>query len=453
MTDLPALQPRPDVDPASPWSFPQVDRRLLANGLDVVTVPLPGQEILVAALSLDLPLALEPRELEGVSSVLVRTADEGTTAHPAAAFAEQLEAIAASYDGTSRISRTLLSVDAPRRHVDRALELFVELLTGTALADADVSRQIDTSRAQLAHVAQNGPSLAALAAGRALWAEGGRSTRPTAGTHTTLDAITPTEVRAFWERTWRPAGGVLVLAGDRADEVDLLSLAGWTGAREGVGDFTPERPAGTPTRVVLVDRPDAVQADVAVQAWTPGRDHPLWPALRVACTALGGSFGSRLNTVLREEKGWSYGVGMSAGPVPGGALASVGGAFRTEVAAQALVTAMELIDPSSGELTGQEVEAARRHLVGVAPLQYDTPQSVASQVAALAAVGLPASWVNTYLDALAQVGVDGANEAWRMLLPASRWQIGVSGRAVDLAPELERSGFDVEVVTPSELLG
>lgn len=94
----------------------------------------------------------------------------------------------------------------------------------------------------------------------------------------------------------------------------------------------PLQPRLDGPRVILVDRPDAVQADVRIQQATVGRSHPGWAALKVACGALGGTFGSRLNQVLREDKGWSYGVGMSSRPLPDGGVATVAGpsALRLE---------------------------------------------------------------------------------------------------------------------------
>ena len=128
----------------------------------------------------------------------------------------------------------------------------------------------------------------------------------------------------------------------------------------------PLQPRLDGPRVILVDRPDAVQADVRIQQATVGRSHPGWAALKVACGALGGTFGSRLNQVLREDKGWSYGVGMSSRPLPDGGVATVAGSFRTEVGADAVAEALRILT-SSDDLRADEVDAARDHSVGIAP--------------------------------------------------------------------------------------
>lgn len=449
------LNPRPEVSAASPWTFPDSHHEQLDSGLRVVRVPIPGQQVVTVELGLDVPLTAEEPTQLGVASLVLTSSDEGTQKHPGAELAEAIESIGASYDGACGLTSSSVSIEVPRRHLDQALELLAEIITSSALADADVLRQMAQARAQLAQAAQNGPSLAGLAVSREVWPLGDRASRPIGGTATTLDAITPDDVRAFRDATWLPAGGVIVLAGDGVDQVDLGAFSQWTGARAGEAGkvrWDQLRNDG-PTRVLLVDRPDAVQADVRIQTRVPGRQDPRWAALKVACGVLGGTFGSRLNTVLREQKGWSYGVSAMARALRDGGLVTVGGAFRAEVAAQAVRTALDLVDPASARLEEAEVRDARNHAVGVAPLQYDTAGAVASQVTTLEMAGLTGEWVDQLMADTAAVTADRANRAWHELLPASAWRVGIAGPAATLGPALEEAGFMVEVISPSELLG
>ena len=67
--------------------------------------------------------------------------------------------------------------------------------------------------------------------------------------------------------------------------------------------------------MVLVDRPGAVQADVRLGGFGIDQPDPRWSAISVASYAMGGAFLSRLNAVLREGKGYTYGVRMNFGPL------------------------------------------------------------------------------------------------------------------------------------------
>ena len=448
------LNDRPDVQPGSPWSFPTCIVDDLSTGLTVVRVPMPGQKIITMEIGLDAPLSAEPAGLEGLAGLVVRTADESTTPHPDAAFAEAMESIGASYDGAAGLAGSHVGVDVPVTRLDAAAELFVELLRTTSLAQTDISRQLDMARASLAQTSQRGSALSGLAAARALWPEGSRSALPTIGTLTSVEKLDAEAAREFWTAHWTLSDAVLVVAGEGVEDLDLSVFEQWT-ATGSAAEIVPAIPRVGGPRVILVDRPDAVQADVRIQQATVGRAHPGWAALKVACGALGGTFGSRLNQVLREDKGWSYGVGMSARPLPDGGVATVAGSFRTEVGADAIAEALSILT-SEDDLRDDEVDSARDHLVGIAPLQYDTAGSVAHQVAALVRAGLAPTWVDDHLAAVASVKADGqewsANAAWRQLLNPDDWRIGICGRAEDLAPALAERGLEAVVVNPTEVL-
>ena len=72
---------------------------------------------------------------------------------------------------------------------------------------------------------------------------------------------------------------------------------------------------------MIVDRPGAVQTQLLIGRTGPDRHDPVWPSLVVGTYCLGGTLTSRLDRVLREEKGYTYGVRASRA---GAAVADAG---------------------------------------------------------------------------------------------------------------------------------
>mgnify|MGYP001757826539 FL=1 len=215
------LTSRPTVRPGSPWSFPQCLVETLPTGLTVVRVPMPGQRIVTMEIGLEAPLCAEPAGLEGLAGLVVRTADESTGPHPGAAFAEAMESIGASYDGSAGLAGSHVGVDVPVTRFDAAAELFVELLNTTSLVEEDIARQIDAARASLAQTSQRGSSLAEMAAARALWPVGSRSSLPTIGTLSSVEKLNAAAAREFWAAHWTISDAVLVVAGEGVEDLDL----------------------------------------------------------------------------------------------------------------------------------------------------------------------------------------------------------------------------------------
>ena len=90
-----------------------------------------------------------------------------------------------------------------------------------------------------------------------------------------------------------------------------------------------QAPTATTRRLILVDRPGAVQADIRYGGFGTDRLDPRWSDITVAGYAMGGAFLSRLNAVLREDKGYTTRTD-GVPPMPRRVF-RVQGAFRTEV--------------------------------------------------------------------------------------------------------------------------
>ena len=157
--------------------------------------------------------------------------------------------------------------------------------------------------------------------------------------------------------------------------------------------FTPTPPKGPWPRTVLVDRPGAAQTVFAFVAPGPTEADPAVPALRLANIPLGGSFTSRLNTNLREDKGYTYGVHS------GLATARIAGRWGIRTSVESGVTSpalKELLKEVSGMAkdgpTSAELGKARASEKGDRVSSYESIEDMAHGLSALASMSLPADW-------------------------------------------------------------
>ena len=122
-----------------------------------------------------------------------------------------------------------------------------------------------------------------------------------------------------------PGPGTLLVAGD-LDRIDLdaLAAAAFAGAdrarRAGAASRSGRR-RGAPRRIMLVDRPGSVQSTLRLGHTAPHRAHPDYVPMTLGATVLGGAFTSRLNHLLREVRGYTYGIRSEFGR-PGGSAGS-----------------------------------------------------------------------------------------------------------------------------------
>ena len=150
--------------------------------------------------------------------------------------------------------------------------------------------------------------------------------RPDLGTPASVRSITRDDVVAFYKRIMVPGNAALVVVGDVQPDTIAAALEARLASWAGPGPASPPshrcrrpRQAGT---LYLIDKPAAAQSVLTVGRIGAARKSPDFSALMVMNAILGGQFASRINSNLREDKGYSYGVlelllRPGAGPVRG----------------------------------------------------------------------------------------------------------------------------------------
>src|SRR5204863_1036491 len=158
------------------------------------------------------------------------------------------------------------------------------------------------------------------------------------------------------------------------------------------------------TDIVLVNRPGSVQANIVIGNTTfLPTDTGYYPA-RIATHVLGGGSDSRLFTILREQKSWTYGSYAALRRTRGLGYWQATFEGRTEVSDSALVELLHQIDRSRTEtIPDSELTAAKGFLVGSFPLTIETPRQIAQVVTTARLLGLSSDYVQTYRDRLSAV--------------------------------------------------
>jgi predicted Zn-dependent peptidase len=390
------LHPQPAAGAATPWAFPVPGRGGLANGLTVLRCHRPGQQVVAVDICLAAPLDAEPDGLDGIATIMVHALSEGSGEHSAEDFAAELERCGATLDSRVDYTGARVSLEVPVSRLRRALGLLAQALRAPTFADTEVERLVRNRLDEIPHELANPARRAAKQLSQELFPATSRMSRPRQGTAETVARIDAAGVRAFYEAQVRPATATAIVVGDLAG-VDLDAVLGetlgaWTGDPAGPAP-TPLVTADDAGRVVIVDRPGAVQTQLLIGRTGPDRRDPIWPSLVIGTYCLGGTLTSRLDRVLREEKGYTYGVRAfaqvlrspaadAADGAAGVSLLAMSGSVDTASTGPALDDLWKVLRTVAADgLTGPERDMAVQNLVLVAPLRYETAAAVAGTLA------------------------------------------------------------------------
>ena len=414
MTSQESVLARPQVSPPEPWAFPEAQRSELANGLGVVSYDIPGQYVISVCLAVPMPLEREPRDREGIATIMARTLDEGTALHTAEEFAELLERKGIALGAGVSDAGLVVNLDVPKRHLSEALDLLSQAVREPAFPADEVSRHIKIRLAEIDQERAVPGQRAAIEFIATYFDADERASRPTAGTKATVSVITPADLVAFHAANVVPSGATVAIAGDLSD-LDVASeieqaLGSWSGgAAEPVEPREAAR-ALEATRVVFLDRPGSVQTEFYVGC--PGPDHSVedgWAPYQVLGFVVGGSPSARVDAVLREEKGFTYGIRSGFRPRRRGGMFLTSGSVRADSTVEALGLLLDILDTAREGFTAQETKAGVDFIGRTAPGRYATADAVAEEAAGLSLEGLTTDFTTENL--LALVEVDAASLA------------------------------------------
>ena len=431
---------------AGAWRFPEPEVFTLDSGTQVWAFDLPGQHIAAVELVIPTSLSAEPRAVEGVATVALHAADEGTRRNPRGRISELLELQGAALHGSATQTHTRLGGDAPAHRLPEVMELFAEVVTQPAFEGEDIEHHVEMQVAAFDSRVSSPGWVAKQALRQVLFGTDSREGRPAAGTPETLHRIGRDDVVGWHTTHWNGADATLVVAGDLTG-LDMPTALSPLGAWGGTQRPTAADPGAPVTgQVVLVDMPDAVQATIHAGCLTVGRRHPDWAALKLGGHVMCGAFASRLNLELRERQGYTYGVGGGFSARRDDGQFFVGGSFRVDVAADALRRLLQGLELDEA-FSDAEVRDAKRYLIGVAPLANETASDIARQAAVLAAVGETASFVNDHFTALEAPTAEEVSSAFRRHMRRSDLTVAISGPAATLVPVLQAAGMDPVVIS------
>ena len=221
-------------------------------------------------------------------------------------------------------------------------------------------------------------------------------------TDPSIKAITHDDVVAFHKAYFTPNHAIITVVGDvnPASVRTLVErvLGPWTGSGPAPSFAYPAVPQPAATTIYLVDKPGAAQSSFALGLAGPPRDTPDYYALEVLNSMLGGQFQSRLNADIREQKGFSYGVGSAFGFGKGPGPFRAGGDIITAKSDSALIEFMKQLKGIRGDVpvTPEELETAQDNLVQGLPEEFASVAAVNGALNNIQFYDLPPDYYQRY---------------------------------------------------------
>jgi len=408
--------PKPGDGPEP--KFPVTQRAKLSNGLEVIVAERRAVPVVDMNLLIDAGYASDQFAQPGTAALAMNMLDEGTKTKNSIDISKELASLGANLGTFSNLDTSTVSLSTLKANLDRALNLYSEIILNPAFPQADFDRLKKIQLAQIQREKSQPIQMAIRVFPGLLYGAGHAYSNPLtgSGTEASVSKLTREDLTKFHSTWFKPNNATLIVVGDTTlAEIQPKLEAAFANWKSGQVPQKNIATTAVPAKqsVYVVDKPGAIQSVIIAGVLGPPKSNPDELGIESMNTVLGGAFISRLNMNLRENKHWSYGAGSLLWPARGQRMFLAYAPVQTDKTKESMVEV-------SGELrailkdrliTTDELAMAKANLTQTLPGLWETNAAVTQSINDIVEFKLTPDYYSTYAGRVKALAVNNLNEA------------------------------------------
>ena len=396
---------QPTVNPIEHIDMVKAEKRLLSNGLPVHFVNAGTQDVVKIDFVFEAGTWFQPANL--ISSMCNSMLDEGSENFTAAEIAEKFDFYGAYIQLTVDQNQGFVNVVSLGKHLPAILEVMEDMIKRSVFPEYELG--ILTAKNKQKWLLEN-EKVRTLCQKKFTQVMFGDS-HPYAINNKLedFDRITRDDLIRFY-KSYYHSGNCHIIASGQIDESVLQMLDD----RFGGNDWNQPAVAvpsyeiqPDPLKYHFVKKQNGIQSAIRVGKFWVSKDHPDSHALSILITILGGYFGSRLMTNIREEKGYTYGIGSFVLTFKKASYLVISTEVGNEYIEPTLKEiAVEMKRLQTEPVSENELETVKSYLLGEFLRDFDGPFALAGSFKAINDFGLDYTFYDNYLHTLRAITSD-----------------------------------------------
>ncbi len=331
---------------------------------------------------------------------------EGTSRLDAGRIAEELDYYGAWLDLSSSVAHGFITLYTLKKYFRETLEIVAQMLKEPTFPEKELAVIVDVNRQQFLVNSQRVDVMARKQFNRALF-----GLKHPLGRYAELkdyDAISSDCLKSFYAAHYHSGNCSMYVSGKVTP--DVIACIERNFGCEAWGDtrnksvWKPSEIETDSRKYIFLEKEDALQSSLKVGELSLDLKHPDFLKLRVAVTILGGYFGSRLMSNIREEKGYTYGIGAGLVNYPGLGVFGISTEAANEYIPAILTEIKKEIKTLQDTLVStDELEMVRNYMLGDLCRSYENALSLPDAWIYLETFGLDKDFYEKSISAITQV--------------------------------------------------
>jgi zinc protease len=410
-------------------TLPPFQERQLSNGLKVLyikdtTLPKISITSLIKAGSVD-----DAANMRGLNYMTASLLDEGSEKHNSSELAERMEYLGGSLAINPGADFTTIVVGGLSFTKVELMDAFLEVLLTPKFPDSELTRIRKQLQNQIKKQQDDPDSYTDLMFTKMLFGQHPYG-YPSYGTTKTLEKITRKDIINHYKQYYMPNNTQIAVVGDfdeafeRQFEAKLLTWLPGTAPKTTASTATKTLPA----QIFFQGKKSLVQTQIRLGHLFVERNHPDFLKLRLANMALGGAFASRLNQVVRDDLGLTYGVHSFFDAKKQTGLFEINTFTRNDKVSETVQACQKVFKEfHEGGLKPEELKAAQSVVVGQFPHAVETMDALAFNMLVLRYYGIEDSYLTKFVSTINSYTLDQVNAVIKQHFSPENLQIVVFG--------------------------
>ncbi len=389
------------------FTLPEIKHFTLKNGLKVMLAERHQVPIVEFEMQFDAGYAADQHHTLGTAYFTMAMLKEATKSRSTFEISEAEEMLGASISTGSTLDTSNVGLSSLKKNLTPSLELYADIILHPAFTEDDINRIKPLILASIDKEKSKPLSMALRTLPPLLYGPDHAYGIPFTGkgTNQSVATIAKKELENFHQTWFRPDNATLIIVGDTTEKeiTPLLekTFSGW----KKPADKLPAKQLNTvklkeKPEFYLIDQPGAIQGTLIAGHIAPAGNVENDIAIDVANTIFGGSFTSRLNLNLREDKHWSYGAGSVLSAAKGQRPFFTYTSVQIDKTADAIAEILKEFDLylTDKPATKDELNKVKANKTLKLPGQYETLTALANGLSSLARFNRPDDYLMTWGD-------------------------------------------------------
>lgn len=394
----------PSVRPMGEFDIVRPERRMMKNGMPLNIIQAGSQDVVRFDLLVGSGQWHQTQALQAMFTN--RMLREGTTSMNSTQIAEKLDYYGAWLELSSSPNYGFITLYSLNKYFPYTLAVLADMVLHPVFPERELNVVTETNRQQFLVNSTRVEVIARKHLNRSLFGPAhpfGRFAEKE-----DYDRITPDILRAFYREHYHSSNCSVYVSGKVTPEIvrcieEHLGAEPWGELRER-SSLQLVEPQKTTEKHLFVEREDALQSSLKMGGFVMDRLHPDFLKARVMVTLFGGYFGSRLMSNIREDKGYTYGIGAGIVNCPGSGVLVVTTEADNRYIDSIIREVYQEMDRLCNELpSSEELEMVKNYMLGDWCRSYEGPFSLSDAWIYLETAGLDDDFFIRSLDAIRDV--------------------------------------------------